>query len=167
MTMGRYRFVSEWQVAASSERVWNALLDYQAWPTWWQGFRTVERLAPGDEHGVGLTLRQGWRSRLPYTLVFDLEILRIERLRLLAGRATGDVEGTCSWTLVERDGATRVRFILDVRTTRWWMRVPVPFASRIFASNFETIMRRGSEGIARLLSTDVVDRTAVARLAPA
>lgn len=165
--MGRHRFVTEWQVAASSELVWNALLDYRAWPTWWRGFRRVEQLAPGDEQGVGMTIRQGWRSRLPYTLVFDLEILRIERLAVLEGRATGDVEGTCTWTFQEHDGATRVRFVLDVRTARWWMRLPVPFAGRIFARNYDAIMRQGSDGIARLLGTDVVDRTPVVRLAPA
>lgn len=165
--MGRYRFVTEWHVAAPSEQVWNALLDYRAWPTWWQGFRKVEQLTPGDESGVGMTIRQGWRSRLPYTLVFDLEILRIERLAQLEGRATGNVEGTCAWTFVEADGGTLVRFLLDVRTTRWWMNLPVPFARRIFAWNYDAIMRQGSDGIARLLGTDVVDRTAAARLAPA
>lgn len=163
--MARYRFETEWQVDAPVGRVWNALLDYRAWPTWWKGFRSVEQIRPGDERGVGMVIRQGWRSYVPYTLVFDLEITDIRPQGGLTGRASGDVEGSCGWTFEERDGMTSVRFVLDVRTTRPWMNVPAPFAGRVFAFNYDAIMRRGSRGLARLLGTDVVDRTPQLRLA--
>jgi hypothetical protein len=45
------------------------------------------------------------------------------------------------------------------------MNLPIPFARRIFAWNLDAIMRQGSDGIGRLLGTDVVDRTTAARLA--
>jgi hypothetical protein len=159
--------VTEWHADAPVERVWDALLACREWPTWWKGFRAVEPLDPGDERGVGMRLRQRWRSLLPYTLVFDLEILHVERHRLLEGRASGDVAGTCRWSFEPTDGGTGVRFVLDVRTTRAWMNVPVPFADRIFALNYDTVMRWGSAGLARLLSAPVVDRTREARLAAA
>jgi uncharacterized protein YndB with AHSA1/START domain len=157
--MARYRFETEWQADAPIDRVWDALLDCRAWPGWWKGFRSVEEIRPGDERGVGMVLRQRWRSLLPYTLAFDLEISEVRRHRVLEGRASGDVEGSCRWTFDERDGTTLVRYVMDVRTTRAWMNVPVPFARRIFAVNYGAIMRRGSEGLARLLGTRVADRT--------
>jgi uncharacterized protein YndB with AHSA1/START domain len=86
--MADYRFVSEWHVAAPRERVWDALLTYRAWPEWWKGFRAVEQVASGDERGIGLRLRQQWRSVLPYTLRFDLEISDLEPGHLLAGPNT-------------------------------------------------------------------------------
>lgn len=52
-------------------------------------------LRQGYESGVGTILRQQWRSRVPYTLCFDLEMLRIESEKLLHGRASGDLEGSC------------------------------------------------------------------------
>jgi hypothetical protein len=165
--MARYRFVTEWQAEAPIEQVWDTLLDYRQWPTWWKGFRDVRQIHPGDERGIGMTLRQGWRSRVPYTLTFDLEITDAERRRRLEGRVTGDVEGTCSWTFQEREGSTEVRFVMDVRTTRPWMNIPVPFARRIFTGNYDTIMRWGSEGMARLLRATVVHRSAEGALAAA
>jgi hypothetical protein len=72
------------------------------------------------------------------------------------------VAGICRWTFEPRGDTTRVRFLMDVRTTRAWMNLPVPFARQVFALNFGTIMRWGSEGLARLLGTRVVHRTAEA-----
>jgi uncharacterized protein YndB with AHSA1/START domain len=166
-TMARYRFVTEWQAEAPIERVWDALLDYRQWPTWWKGFRDVRQIHPGDERGIGMTLRQGWRSRIPYTLTFDLDVTDVERRKRLEGRVTGDVEGTCLWTFQEQAGWTAVRFVMDVRTARPWMNIPVPFARQVFASNYDTIMRWGSEGISRLLGATVAHRSGEAVAAAA
>lgn len=161
--MARYRVLSEWQADAPLEDVWSAILRYRDWPTWWRGFESVEPIAPGDDAGIGMRMRQRWRSLLPYTLDFELEIDRCDRLALLHGRTTGDVAGTATWTFEHRDGTTTVRFLLDVRTTHWWMNIPVPFAERVFAANFDAVMRWGAEGLARLLETQVADTTAEAR----
>lgn len=165
--MARFRCTSEWEVDAPVERAWDALLDVGAWPTWWRGFRAVERLDGGDPSGVGMRIRQQWRSLLPLTTVIDLEIVRVERHRILAGRASGDMDGTCTWEFEPTGDRTLVRFVLDVEPTRWWMRLPVPFAGRAFAWNVGAIMRWGSDGLARLLGTAVVDRTPYAQLAGA
>jgi hypothetical protein len=166
--MDRVQVATEWRVDAPSEQVWNVLLDASRWPEWWRGFRAVERLADGDDRGIGMRLRQSWRSRLPYTLVFDLEITGIRRLERLEGRATGDVEGSATWTLQERAGSTIVGFSLDVRPGHWWMRLPVPFAGRVFAWNFDTVMRWGGEGLGRVLGVGVAHGPAAERaLAPA
>ena len=165
--MDRVQVATEWRIDAPTDRVWNALLDAAAWPQWWRGFRAVERLADGDERGVGMRLRQAWRSRLPYTLVFDLEITDIARLERLEGRATGDVEGTATWTFEERGGETTVRFALDVRPGHWWMRLPVPFARQVFAWNFDTVMAWGGEGLGRRLGVPVAHAPVAAAVAPA
>jgi hypothetical protein len=153
--VGTYHLVSEWRVEAPVERVWEALADYAAWPAWWRGIRGVEELRKGDERGVGTVLRQRWRSLLPYTLVFDLEMTRIEPNARLEGRASGDLAGTCAWSMATDTDATTMQFAADVRTVRWWMNVPVPFAAPIFSANFETIMRWGRRGLARRLGSPV------------
>jgi len=153
--MAGYRFLTVWWTPAVTDRVWEALADYATWPTWWRGVRSVEVLRGGDESGVGTILRQRWRSRVPYTLVFDLEMLRIEGGKLLDGRASGDLEGTCRWTLAPVDGGTELRFSVDVRTGRWWMNLPIPLAPRVVRTSFETIMRWGREGLARTLGATV------------
>lgn len=165
--MARYQLVTEWQVDAPIDRVWDALLRVREWPAWWKGFRSVEVLDAGAETGLGMKIQQRWRSLLPYTLVLDLEIARVERHRALEGRASGDMAGTCRWTFGAQDGGTRVRFEMDVRPTRWWMSLPIPFAGRVVAWNYDAIMRWGSTGFARRLSVGVTERNAQLELAGA
>jgi hypothetical protein len=167
--MARYQLATEWLVDAPVDRVWDALLLVRDWPTWWKGSRSVEVLDPGQDGGTGMQIRQRWRSLLPYTLVLDLEIARVERHRRLEGHASGDMAGTCRWTFRELDGRTSVRFEMDVSPTRWWMNLPVPLAGRVVAWNFDAVMRWGGEGIARRLGVGVGvgDRAAEAGLASA
>lgn len=153
--MTNYRFQTVWWTRAAIDQIWGALASYATWPTWWRGIQTVEVLRRGDESGVGTVLRQRWRSRLPYTLVFELEMLRIESGRLLEGRASGDLDGTCRWTLTPVNGGVEIRFDVDVRTGRWWMNLPIPFAPRVVRASFETIMCWGREGLARTLGMPV------------
>jgi hypothetical protein len=150
-----YRFQTVWWTPAGIDRIWETLASYAAWPTWWRGIQAVEVLRRGDESGVGTVLSQRWRSRLPYTLVFNLEMLRIESKRLLEGRASGDLEGTCKWTFIPINEGIEIRFDVDVRTGRWWMNLPIPFAPRVVRASFETIMRWGREGLERTLGVPV------------
>jgi hypothetical protein len=159
--MARYRALTEWHIDAPVERVWDVLLLAREWPTWWRGFRSIDELEPGAPSGVGKVLRQRWRSLLPYTLALDLEITGVERHRLLEGRTSGDMEGQCRWTFEPEGSRTIVRFLLDVAPTRAWMRLPVPFASRVFALNYGAIMGWGGEGLGRLLEAPVAGRTLV------
>jgi hypothetical protein len=152
--MAHYRSSSVWEVDAPVERVWDVLLLVGEWPSWWKGFRAAERLAGGDDTGVGMRLRQQWRSLLPYTLALELEITGVERHRRLEGRATGDMIGTCTWTFEALEGTTRVRFDLEARPARWWMNLPLPFAGQVFAWNFAAIMRWGGQGLSRCLQAE-------------
>lgn len=150
-----HRFQTVWRTTADIERIWETLANYAAWPSWWRGIRKVEVLRRGDEGGVGTVLRQGWRSWLPYTLVFDLEMIRLESRRILEGCASGDLEGICRWTFTPVHDGTEIRFDVNVRPGRWWMNLPIPFASNIVRANFETIMRWGREGLERTLGVPV------------
>lgn len=162
-SMARYQLFTEWWVGTSPDSVWEAIADYEDWPEWWPGIRSVELLHGGDEKGIGAVLRQRWRSRLPFTLVFDLEMQNIERPRVLEGRASGDLVGKCAWTLEGDAGGTILRFSVDVSPGRWWMNLPVPMAGLVFRSNFGTVLGWGREGLAGRLGTPVEDRTAAAR----
>lgn len=171
--MKNYHFQTVWWTSASVDHVWEALADYSDWPTWWRGIRNVEVTRRGDESGVGTVLRQRWRSWAPYTLVFELEMVRIENKRLLDGRASGDLEGVCLWTFIPAGGGTEIRFEVNVRTGRWWMNLPIPFAPLIVRANFETIMSWGRQGLAQKLgvaviarSSEVDDRTPLEQIAP-
>lgn len=151
----KVRTETVWRTDATPDQVWEVLADYARWPTWWTAIRSVELLDPGDRRGVGSRLRQSWRGRLPVPIVFDLAMERIERPRILDGRASGALEGTCGWELAADGSCTRIRFDVDVRMTRWWMRLPLPVASRIATGELQAIMEAGREGLERRLGVPV------------
>jgi uncharacterized protein YndB with AHSA1/START domain len=150
--MSEYAFVSVWNIDAPVAAVWNAIKDADAWPEWWRGVLRSDELVPGDADGVGSIRRTTWKSALPYKLEFDSEIVRIERHRLIEARAFGELDGLGLWQFEEvGDNKTRVQYDWTVTTTKAWMNLLSPIARPIFRWNHDVIMRRGEEGLKKLL----------------
>ena len=153
--MAEYHFVSIWQVQAPIERVWEEIYHAECWPSWWRYVVGVEELEPGAADGVGKRLRLLFRTRLPYTLGFDVRVTRVQRPSELEAEATGELEGTGRWTLTPADGGTLVRYNWDIRTTRWWMNLLAPVARPMFSWNHDQLMREGGQSLARHLGADL------------
>jgi uncharacterized protein YndB with AHSA1/START domain len=152
--MSAYRFLTTWCLEAPRERVWEPIWDSEDWPRWWSGVVSVQKLADGDEDGVGQVGRYRWRSRLPYDLDFEMTTTRVARPHLIEGQAEGELAGTGRWRLFEEDGAAPVTAVVyewNVSTTRPWMNLLAPVARPVFAWNHDWVMRSGGEGLARLL----------------
>ena len=154
--MAEYRFLTTWLLDAPRERVWEAIHDQKAWPSWWRGVEEVIELEPGDADGLGSFSRLTWRSFIPYDLVFEARTTRVERPHLLEGQVDGELAGIGRWRLFEHDGATAVLYEWNVRTTRAWMNLLAPIARPVFAWNHDWVMARGGEGIARLLGCELL-----------
>ena len=147
----QYSFLTTWLLDAERERVWEAIYDSEAWPSWWQGVERVVEVTPGDENGVGQLGRYTWRSKLPYELTFDMLTTTVERPRLLEGEASGELAGIGRWRLFEQDGVTGVTYEWNVGTTKRWMNLLSPIAKPIFEWNHDWVMGNGGVGIAELL----------------
>ena len=147
--MADYAFTTIWRHHAPIDAVYDAIADSLSWPAWWSTVTKVEELAAGDpETGIGNIRRYTFKGSLPYRLAFDLAVTRTERPRSLAGRATGELEGTGVWTLREEDGGITVtRYDWNVRTTRWWMNLLAPVARPLFKANHDLVMRAGAKGL--------------------
>ena len=105
---------------------------------------------PGND-GTGRRGTYEWRSRVPYPVRFAVEVTRVARPSLLAGRASGELAGTGTWRFFEHSGMTAVVYEWDVATTKAWMNVIGPLAAPVFEWNHDWIMRRGGEGLAARL----------------
>ena len=156
--MAEYRFVTTWKLRAPIGRVWSAIYESQDWPQWWRGVVKVEKLHAGAPDGVGSVQRYTWRSKLPYSLVFDMEVTRVQAPDLLEGRASGELEGTGVWELSEAEGITTARYTWAVRTTRPWMHLLAPLMRPAFAWNHDYVMANGAEGLARLLGAELISK---------
>lgn len=148
---GHYRFLTTWLLGCERERVWEAIYDSEAWPRWWRGVVEAERLAEGDERGIGQRGRYVWRGAIPYPVEFEIRSTRVERPHLLEGDASGGLEGVGRWRLFEHGGATAVLYEWNVRTTKRWMNLVGPLARPVFRANHDWVMRNGATGIAELL----------------
>jgi uncharacterized protein YndB with AHSA1/START domain len=154
--MAEYRFLTTWLIEADRRRVWDAIYESERWPEWWRGVLETERLAEGDEDGVGQVGRYVWKSKLPYKLEFRMRTTHVEAPHLLEGEASGELAGTGRWRFFEQDGVTAVIYEWNVRTTRPWMNLLAPVGRPLFAINHDWVMRNGGEGLARLLGAKLL-----------
>ena len=156
--MADYNFETVWRLRAPIHEVWRALIESEKWPQWWRGVVSVQTLSAPDAHGIGGRQRFVWRSKLPYSLAFEMQTTRIEEPALIEGTSTGELEGTGTWHLSESDGVTLVRYTWRVRTTKAWMNLLAPLMRPIFAWNHDWVMARGAEGLAQLLNAQLFSK---------
>lgn len=144
-----YTFLTEWDIPAPVDRVWEELMAPERWPEWWRGVLRVETVKPGDADGRGAIRRYTWRSRLPYRLVFLMETTRIEPRRLIEGRATGELDGLGRWQLAPANSGTHVRYDWTVDVTKNWMKRLDRVARPLFKWNHDVVMEWGRVGLIR------------------
>ncbi len=153
--MAEYHFVSTWQIQAPIEQVWEEISHSERWPQWWKYVVAVDELEPGAADGAGKRLRLLFRTRLPYTLGFDVRVTSVQPPSRLEAEATGELAGTGCWTLTSAGDGTLVRYTWDIRTTRWWMNLLAPVARPAFKWNHDQLMREFGEGLARRLGASL------------
>jgi len=152
MGVTEFHLITDWTFDAPVEPVWQALMAPEEWPSWWRAVEKVERLADGDDNGVGALRRITWRTALPYTLSFSMRVTRVEPMTLIEGRAEGELAGLGRWTLRPEGARTHVRYDWMVEVTKPWMRALAPLLRPVFAWNHGKVMGWGYEGLKRKLA---------------
>lgn len=150
--MADYSFVTTWRFRASIDQVWQQILHYQEWPSWWLAIQEARQIAPGDADGMGEIAELTFRTRLPYKLKFMITTTHVRPPSELDGRAVGELEGTGRWRLTAEGDETLVQYFWDVHTTRWWMNLLAPIARPAFNWNHDQVMESGRAGLARRLA---------------
>lgn len=151
-----YQFYTVWRIDAPLQSVWAAIHDSSRWPQWWKHVEQVAQIEAGASDGQGAVQRYTWKGKLPYRLVFDVRVTRIEPLVALEGEASGDLEGTGRWRFSTERDITIIHYHWNVRTRRGWMNALAPLARPLFQWNHDAVMREGGESLARLLDAQLV-----------
>ncbi|MFH8982639.1 SRPBCC family protein [Streptomyces varsoviensis] len=142
----RYRFRSDWLVAAAPDAVYALLARAEDYPRWWPQVREVR---PLDERGG--TAR--FRSFLPYDLVVTARERRRDPVaRVLEAGMSGDLCGWARWTVTARGAGSRVRFEQEVRVAKPLMRRLALVGRPVFRANHAWMMRCGRRGLRALLA---------------
>ena len=154
--MADYRFLTTWIVDAPIEDVWEVVYAIERWPEWWPGVRSVDQLRHGDGDGEGSIYRHVWRSKIPYTVRFEVTVTTVRRPYLIAASADGGLAGTGTFRLFDGQAGTTVTYDWAVRTTKAWMNAIAPFARPVFAWNHHAVMKQGGVGLAKVLGAPLV-----------
>jgi hypothetical protein len=153
MAATQFSLTTHWAFDAPLERVWALIERTQDWPDWWPAVRSVTALSEGDARGIGAVRRLVWKTALPYSIAFDVEVTHIEHLCLIEGRARGELDGVGTWTFASEGKWTHVRYEWRVEVTKAWMRLFAPLLRPVFAWNHGKVMAWGEAGArARLLT---------------
>lgn len=155
--MASYEFITIWKVQAPQQEVWDLIFNSERWPQWWRGVEEVKKLKDGDTNNVGAVMRYTWKSKLPYRLVFDMETTLVEPIKMIEGRAIGELQGKGRWTIAHDNGLSTVRYDWNVETTKGWMNLIEPIARPFFSWNHDVVMGWGGRGLAEKLGTRLID----------
>ncbi|MBX7110002.1 MAG: SRPBCC family protein [Chitinophagales bacterium] len=156
--MHEYTFVTVWKLKHTSlAEAWNTIKAVEEWPQWWKGVISVTTIKEGDADCIGKVSRFIFKSVLPYRLVFQLELIRLQHHHFMIGQASGELEGTGTWTFDMDQDVVRIQYNWNVKTTRAWMNVLAPILKPAFKWNHDVVMRRGWKGLAKKLHATMVN----------
>jgi hypothetical protein len=152
----QYSFVTNWELKAPLEEVWDTIYNSLEWPQWWQGVKSVVEIKPNDAGGVNGVRAYTWKSALPYRLTFSMQLTENEFLKKLKGIAFGELEGTGEWHFSEHNGIVHVQYNWDIVTTKKWMNAFAFLLKPLFRFNHNIVMHWGGTGLAKKLGTTLL-----------
>ena len=152
----QYSFVTNWELKAPLEEVWNAIYNSLEWPQWWKGVRSVIEINPNDAGGLNGIRTYTWKSSLPYQLRFSMQLTEKEFLKRLKGIACGELEGTGEWHFTENKGIVHVRYNWNIVTNKKWMNTFAFILRPVFKINHNIVMHWGGKGLAKKLGTTLL-----------
>jgi hypothetical protein len=154
--MAKYEFETIWRFKSPLEPVWEMIYHSERWPSWWKGVERVEVVKEGGEDGIGSIYRYTWKSKLPYRLTFEMQLKRVEPMRIIEGVALGELSGKGLWQLSSDGEITTARYDWQVETTKRWMNLLTPIARPLFKWNHDVVMGWGAKGLAKRLGVELI-----------
>jgi hypothetical protein len=151
-----YKFITTWKIKASINDVWYAIYRSEEWPKWWKGVQQVKVIRENDEQGINGIREYTWRSLLPYTLSFTMELIDKKDFDFLKGIAFGELEGNGTWYFKEENNMVTVQYNWDVKTNKSWMNYFAFILKPMFKLNHDIVMKRGADGLAKKLNAKLI-----------
>jgi len=143
-----YHFLSRWRVEGTCGEVADVLGDPLALTRWWPSvYLSVDELRPPDPRGLGRRVRLHTKGWLPYTLVWEFEVVESTYPNGFVLVASGDFDGRGEWTF-RQDGS-----FVDI-TYDWRLRAEKPLLRNLsflmrplFEANHRWAMAQGEESL--------------------
>jgi hypothetical protein len=148
-----YLFTTRWRVASTVETVADVLADPLDLPRWWPSvYLSAVELAPAGPQGIGRRVRLKTRGWLPYTLLWELEVVSSNYPWGFSISASGDFEGSGVWTFEQRGSEVDVAFDWRIVAEKPLLRWLSPILKPVFEANHRWAMREGERSLIRELA---------------
>ena len=151
-----FLFITNWEIKAPLERVWEMIDKTEDWPDWWKGFEQAEIIETGNANDIGKIIHYKVKSFLPFALSFDLKTTTKEKYKRITGSATGDLEGIGEWTFEERNDITYIQYRWDVTSTKKIVNFLSPVLRWFFEYNHSLVMHWGAKRLAKRLQAPLL-----------
>lgn len=163
-----YHFITYWRVPGTCGEVADILGDALALPRWWPSvYLAVEETAPPRTDGTGRRVRLHTKGWLPYTLVWEFEVVESRYPHGFAIAASGDFEGRGVWTIVQNGGAVDISYDWRLRAEKPLLRNLSFLLRPIFEANHRWAMAQGETSLKlELERRRATSAAALARIPP-
>jgi len=143
-----YHFITHWRVAGSCGEVADILGDPLALPRWWPSvYLSVEELRPPDHEGLGRRVRLRTKGWLPYTLVWEFEVVESRYPHGFTIVANGDFDGRGVWTLAQDGGFVEITYDWRLRAEKPLLRNLTFVLRPVFEANHRWAMDQGETSL--------------------
>jgi len=159
----QYEFVSHWRVDGTCGEVADILADPLAFVRWWPSvYLDVEELRPPDARGLGRRVRFHTKGWLPYTILWESEIVESRYPHGFTIVANGGFEGRGVWTFEQDGPAVDVKYDWRLRAEKPLLRNLSFLLRPLFEANHRWAMAQGEES----LKLELLRRRAASDVAP-
>jgi hypothetical protein len=141
-----YHFITHWTFKAPVEKVWAFIYEPEALIGWWHEIREFKIRGKNPNIVKGSKIDIVIRG-IPCQFQFNLEVTGIKLKKELHLRSTGDLEGYGILTLKEEAGLTQIKYVWDIKTTKWWANVIGFFFKPLLVWSHNRAMRSGCEAL--------------------
>ncbi|MCF6251624.1 MAG: SRPBCC family protein [Methylococcaceae bacterium] len=148
-----FHLTTTWKIPASLENCWFSILEVESWPNWWKYVHKVIELEAGDKSGINNIHQYDWSTCLPYHLVFNLRVTRLEPFKLITFDAQGDLTGNGCCRFTQKNNCTYIQFDWNVETSKPWMSFVATIATPVFEWNHRRVMKSGEQSLIRKLNS--------------
>jgi hypothetical protein len=148
MSSSDYHFLSRWGVVGTVEEVSRILEKPEDLSRWWPSvYLEAQRLASGDERGVGSVVRVVTKGFLPYTLSWQLRVVESRHPFGFTIETVGDFVGRGIWTFEPEGAWVDITFDWRIAVEKPGVKQLSPLLKPVFAANHRWAMRRGEESL--------------------
>ena len=148
MSDNQYHFITNWRVRSTVEEVYDIISKTRELPRWWPSvYLKVDEIMPGDENGVGKQVSLLTRGWLPYTLLWEFEVVESRKPYGSTIAAKGDFIGRGIWQFEQDGDSVDISYDWQITAEKPLLKVLTPLLKPVFSANHRWAMEKGQESL--------------------